>query len=173
MMVAAPVRAPHAWHCAAVVRRPRHRPRRQQQQLLQARRDEVFLSQAEIIGQSSGKGVTDTIRATLSDGRLTHDAQIQTVDFARNLFEAGAKSEVHFKDTYKVNIAAYELARLVGLDNVPMSVERSYRGKPGDLVAHDRSSWTAGRGRGSACQEEGESDPCASVTSLDRASSTS
>jgi hypothetical protein len=90
----------------------------------------VFLKEAKIQKtKSSGKGVTDTLRATLSDGRLTHDAQIQTVDVAKNIFEAGAKSEVNFKDSYKFNIAAYELARLVGLDNVPMSVERKWREK--------------------------------------------
>ncbi|HEY6509246.1 MAG TPA: hypothetical protein VIY56_14595 [Vicinamibacterales bacterium] len=95
----------------------------------------VFLAEAKIVKtRSSGKGVTNTIRATLSDGRLTHDAQIQTVDVARSLFEAGAKSEVNFKDTYRFNIAAYELARLIGLDNVPMSVEREYRGKPGSMT---------------------------------------
>jgi hypothetical protein len=95
----------------------------------------VFLAGAQIVKtRSSGKGVTNTLRATLSDGRLTHDAQIQTVDIARNLFEAGAKSEVNFKDTYRFNIAGYELARLIGLDNVPMSVERTYRGKPGSMT---------------------------------------
>lgn len=90
----------------------------------------VFLSEAKIgKTRGSGKGVTDTRVATLSDGRVTHDAQIQTVDDARALFEAGRKSEVNFKDTYKFNIAGYELARLLGLDNVPMSVERKVQGK--------------------------------------------
>ena len=90
----------------------------------------VFLSTAAIVKtKAAGKGVTGTRQATLSDGRVTHDAQIQTVDEARALFEAGAKSEVNFKDTYKFNIAAYELARLIGLDNVPMSVERRVQDK--------------------------------------------
>ena len=90
----------------------------------------VFLAEAPILKtRRSSKGVTDTRVATLSDGRRIHDAQIQTVDDARALFEAGKKSEVNFKDTYKFNIAGYELARLIGLDNVPMSVERKHQGK--------------------------------------------
>jgi hypothetical protein len=90
----------------------------------------AFLTTAKIIRErDSGKGVTDTVRATLSDGTLTHDAQFQTVDEARAIFEAGAKSEINFKDTYRYNIAGYRLAQLVGLQTVPMSAERRYKGK--------------------------------------------
>jgi hypothetical protein len=90
----------------------------------------VFLREARITrSRRSSKGVTDTRVATLSDGRVTHDAQIQDVDEYRALFQAGAKSEVNFKDSYKFNIAGYELARLIGLNNVPMSVERTVEGK--------------------------------------------
>ena len=93
---------------------------------------EAFLLNAKIIGRKGvSTGVTDTVRATLSDGRLTHDASIQTVDIAQTVFQAGKASEVNFKDTYRFNIAAYRLARLLGLQNVPMSVERRFDGKPG------------------------------------------
>ena len=96
---------------------------------------EAFLLNAKIIRRKGvSTGVTDTIRATLSDGRLEHDAQIQTVDIAQTLFQAGKASEVNFKDTYRFNIAAYRLARLLGLQNVPMSVERRYEGKPGAMT---------------------------------------
>ena len=89
----------------------------------------VFLAKAEIVKtRRNNVGVTESLVATLSDGRVTHDAQIQTVDVARPLFEAGAKTEVNFRDSYKYNIAAYEVARLVGMDNVPMSVERRVSG---------------------------------------------
>ena len=96
---------------------------------------EAFLLNAKIIGRKGvSTGVTDTIRATLSDGRITHDAQIQTVDIAQTLFQAGKASEVNFKDTYRFNIAAYRLARMLGLQNVPMSVERKFDGKPGAMT---------------------------------------
>ena len=60
---------------------------------------------------------------------MTHDAHLQAVDVARAVFTAGKASEVNFKDTYRYNIAGYRLARLIGLDNVPMSVERNIEGK--------------------------------------------
>jgi hypothetical protein len=74
-------------------------------------------------------GVTRSQRATLSDGRLTHDVHIQTIDDSKPVFTAGSKSEINFKDSYRYNIAGYRLARLMGLETVPMSVERVVRGK--------------------------------------------
>jgi hypothetical protein len=91
---------------------------------------EAFLLKAKISSRrDAGSGVTNSSRVTLTDGRLTHDAHLQAVDIARPVFQAGKASEVNFKDTYRYNIAGYRLARLVGLDNVPMSVERTVEGK--------------------------------------------
>ena len=91
---------------------------------------EVFLLNATIIRmRPASEGVTRSRRATLSDGTLTHDAHVQIVDESRALFDAGKYSEVDFKDTYRYNIAAYRLARLLELDNVPMSVERQVEGR--------------------------------------------
>ena len=91
-----------------------------------------FLQHANITAtKSTKKGVTSAKRVTLSDGRVTHDAQLQDVDIALPIFDVGPKnSEVDFKDTYRYNIAGYRLSRLLGLDNVPMSVERKVNGKP-------------------------------------------
>jgi hypothetical protein len=79
--------------------------------------------------RDAGGGVTGSRRATLTDGQITHDAHIQTVDEAKAVFEAGRNTELNFKDTYRYNIAGYRLAKLVGLTNVPMSVERNIDGK--------------------------------------------
>lgn len=74
--------------------------------------------------------MTNTRRATLSDGQITHDAQIQTVDVTKNVFiPARGPSEINFKDSYRYNIAGYELALLLGPDNVPVSVERRVEGR--------------------------------------------
>jgi len=90
---------------------------------------ETFLLHARIVRmRSAGDGVTDSRRATLTDGTITHDAHIQVIDQARPLFEAGRASEVNFKDTYRFNIAAYQLARLLDL-HVPVSVPRTVEGK--------------------------------------------
>ncbi len=91
---------------------------------------ERFLLTAKIIRKKGAKkGVNNTVQATLSDGRITHDAQIQTVNVERLIFEAGRKTELNFKDTYRYNIGAYRLSRLLNMTNVPMSVKRRDSGK--------------------------------------------
>ena len=93
---------------------------------------EEFLLNARISDMKGvNKGVTNTRLATLSDGEITHDAQIQTVDVSMSIFQpATGPSELNFKDSYRFNIAAYRLARVLGLTNVPVSVERRVEGKP-------------------------------------------
>jgi len=97
---------------------------------------ETFLLRAKIVrSRRIGTGVTGSLRATLSDGTLTHDAQIQYVNQTRSLFQApGVAAELNFKDAYRYNIAGYRLAVLLGLDNVPMSVERRVDGKGAALT---------------------------------------
>ena len=98
---------------------------------LSAAEMEAFLLAAELSDfRSAGAGVTGSQRATASDGRLTHDVHIQTVDVSRSRFVArGARVELNFRDSYHYNIAAYRLAALLGLDNVPMSVPRRVDGE--------------------------------------------
>ena len=97
---------------------------------------EEFLLRAKIVrSRPIGTGVTGSLRATLSDGTLTHDAQIQYINQTRPLFQApGVAAELNFKDAYRYNIAGYRLAVLLGLDNVPMSVERRVDGKGAALT---------------------------------------
>lgn len=91
---------------------------------------ETFLLTGAIVRTHPARsGVTGSLRATLDDGQLTHDAHVQFVDEARAMFQAGKASEVGFKDSYRYNIAGYHIAQLLGL-NVPVSVERVVNGKP-------------------------------------------
>lgn len=91
---------------------------------------ETFLQQASIqSSRGAKKGVTGTVRATLSDGTLTHDASIQTIDEVKQKFEGLSGTEYNFQDSYKLNIAGWKIARILGLQSmVPVSVERSYQG---------------------------------------------
>jgi len=93
---------------------------------------DAFLRNGRIVSRRTGnRGVTDAFRVTLSDGTITHDAQVQNVDISRAVFDVGPRfSEVGFRDSYKYNVAGYRLARMLGLRNVPMSVERTVDGKP-------------------------------------------
>src|SRR3990170_4780230 len=86
---------------------------------------EAFLTKARVVSlRNVGTGTTNSRRATLSDGTLTHDAHVQIVDEQKTDRKARAVGDRTFVDSYRYNIAAYRLARLVGLRNVPPSVER-------------------------------------------------
>ncbi len=80
------------------------------------------------------KGITDYWRLTLSDGTLTHDASFQSIDEHRPKMQLASGPELNFVDSYKYNIAAYQLAELLGIDDMlPVYVERDWRGKAGSL----------------------------------------
>jgi hypothetical protein len=95
-----------------------------------------FLQTAEVIkSKPSSKGVTHPWRLTLSNGTITHDASFQSIDEHKSEMKlASGKVEIDFVDSYKYNIAAYQLAELVGLDDMlPVYVERKWQGKTGSL----------------------------------------
>jgi hypothetical protein len=102
------------------------------QQALTAEQQEQFLKTAKVLkSRAAGRGVTGTLRATLSDGVLTHDASIQTVDISMTEFRSNRGTELNFKDSWRYNVAAYRLNQILQLGKIPVSVERSYNGKPG------------------------------------------
>ena len=92
---------------------------------------EVFLKTAKIVSQKAlDTGTTGTSKAVLSDGKLTHDAHVQCLDVYKPVWKgAEGTTEKNFRDSYKFNIAAYKMAKLLGIDTVPMSVERQIDGK--------------------------------------------
>ena len=91
---------------------------------------EAFLLKGKILDvRDAGSGVTGSLRAKVTDGTLTHDAHIQSVDIMKPVFQAGQHTEINFRDSYRYNIAGYRLARLLDINTVPMSVERSVNGK--------------------------------------------
>jgi hypothetical protein len=94
-----------------------------------------FLTTAPVINsRESKKGITHTSRLTLSDGTITHDASFQPIDEHRAEKQLSTHVELGFVDSYKYNIAGYELAELLGLDDmVPVYVERKWEGKTGSL----------------------------------------
>ncbi len=96
-----------------------------------------FLLHAKVVkAKQTSKGVTAPSRLTMTDGVLTHDAGFQTIDESKMKMEfAAGGTEMNFRDSYKYNIAAYELACLVGLGHMmPVTVERKLEGKPGSLT---------------------------------------
>ncbi len=95
-----------------------------------------FLLTAKVIKSGPAhKGITNTLRLTLTDGTITHDAHFQPIDEHAMMREmANGRTEMNFVDSYKYNIAAYELAAMLGLDDmVPVYVQRNYDGKTGSF----------------------------------------
>jgi hypothetical protein len=95
-----------------------------------------FLLTAKIIkSKQTTTGVTRPYELTLSDGRLTHDAGFQSIDLFKNFEKLdNGTVENNFRDTYHFNIAAYELAKMLGLQKMmPVTVERKWRGNKGSL----------------------------------------
>ncbi|HTZ32173.1 MAG TPA: hypothetical protein VMH31_06930 [Methylomirabilota bacterium] len=95
-----------------------------------------FLLTAKIVrAKESDKGVTHPSRLTLTDGTITHDASFQSVDMHKSSMTlASGTTVINFVDSYKFNIAAYNLSELVGMDNMlPVYVERLWQGKLGSL----------------------------------------
>jgi hypothetical protein len=89
---------------------------------------ERFLKQAKIIKtKGTKKGVTDSTQATMSDGTITHDAHIQTIDEYKREFRSAMGVELDFRDSWTYNVAAYKLDRMIGLNMVPVSVPGHYR----------------------------------------------
>lgn len=127
---------------------------------------EEFLRHAEVVSvEKVGQGVTGSRRAALSLNGERHDAHVQIVDIQHRPLASFANFEPGFTDSYKYNIAAYEIDRLLGFHLSPVCVFRQFQGKnaalcwwvddvmategqrqarglrPPDLTRHSRQVW--------------------------------
>jgi hypothetical protein len=95
---------------------------------------EAFLKTAKM-GRRQGisTGVTLPSRAPLDDGKLRHDAAIQTVDVTKTFHQTRRGTEVNFRDSWQFNVAGYELAKMLELNMVPPYVERKVSGLPASV----------------------------------------
>jgi hypothetical protein len=94
-----------------------------------------FLLTAKVVkSEPAKKGITDTLRLTLSDGTVIHEGSFQAIDEHKATMETISGTELNFVDSYKYNIAAYQLSELLGIDDMlPVYVERKWQGKTGSL----------------------------------------
>jgi hypothetical protein len=112
-------------------RSPKRRPAQPATVSLSDEEIERFLREAKVVRtRSAGKGVTNSDRATLTDGTITHDAHIQLIDESRREFRSSQGIEFNFRDSWMFNVATYRLDRLLGLGMVPVSIERRWRSVP-------------------------------------------
>ncbi|MFH1574176.1 MAG: hypothetical protein ABIG68_09340, partial [Acidobacteriota bacterium] len=100
-------------------------------------REEVedFLRNAEIVkAKGTPIGITNPVRLTLDNGRIRHDAAFKSIDERKlGIYRLEKSTEYDFKDSWKFEVAAYELDKLLNLNMVPPTVERSYLGRKGSL----------------------------------------
>jgi hypothetical protein len=85
---------------------------------------EAFLLNARIVGgEGPPSGSTRSWLVSLDDGHWKHDAGVETAD--------GSDPT---RRNYRLNLAAYELNKVLGLDLVVPSVERLVKGRPASLT---------------------------------------
>jgi hypothetical protein len=97
---------------------------------------EEFLRSAEIqqVKYFDTKGVTKPRRVVLSDGTRTLRAIFKDIDeYEPKKTLANGEVLIPFRDTFRHEIAAYEIDKLIGLNMVPPCVERRIRRDVGSL----------------------------------------
>lgn len=98
--------------------------------------EERFLETGRILSESAaGKGISGTKKATMTDGRRTHAVHIQFIDQYMPLFRGkDGSTEEDFKDTWKFNVAAWRLGKLLHLtEMMPACVARQVDGRPASV----------------------------------------
>lgn len=107
-------------------------------QVIQGQEVEQFLRKARFIAKEPlGVGVTGSLKVTLQQGDQKQFAVLKIVDqmrpgLAKN---AAGEMELDFQDSWRTEVAAYELDKLIGLGMVPATIERKspYEDKPASL----------------------------------------
>src|SRR5437867_8459107 len=104
-------------------------------QVIQGEEVENFLAQAKITRQQSiSVGVTLPRKLSLElDGKMQFGA-FKTIDegpVPTKQLDGGV--EIEFQDSWRTEVAAYELDKLIGLGMVPATIPRTYDGKQGSI----------------------------------------
>ena len=64
---------------------------------------------------------------------MTHDASFESIDQHKPITQLTSGTEVNFVDSYKYKIAAYQLAELLGIDDVARVCRTQWKGNEGWL----------------------------------------
>ncbi len=97
---------------------------------------EQFLTKGKILKLASiATGVTGPRKATVEYNGVQHFGVFKTIDVERpGLTQLdNGQMESNFQDTWRTEVAAYEVDKIIGLGLVPATVERVYDDKHGSL----------------------------------------
>jgi hypothetical protein len=107
-------------------------------QVIQGPEVEQFLRKARFVAREPlGSGVTQSLKVTLELDGQRQFAVLKTIDQKRPgaRVNAGGEMEIDFQDSWRTEVAAYELDKLLGLGMVPATIERTspYEDQPASL----------------------------------------
>jgi hypothetical protein len=124
-------------------------------QVIQGPEVEQFLKKARFAArQPLGSGVSKSSKVTLEANGRTEFAVLKTIDQKRPgaTINALGVTEVDFQDSWRTEVAAYELDKLIGLAMVPATIERlsPYDDVPGSLQLWVESAMTEAKRRENA-----------------------
>lgn len=94
-----------------------------------------FLRTASVVERkTSGKGITQPELLVLEKGGLRVRAIFHDIRVSKPRHRlATGETVLYFQDSYENNVAAYELARIMGITNVPPVVVREVDGRKGSV----------------------------------------
>ena len=98
---------------------------------------EAFLREAEIMGRETiDTGITRPQRLELRKDGISRRAVFKgfEIEFPRRVTTVGRERQRGLRDTWRFEVAAYELDRLLGLGLVPVTVVREVDGHEGALI---------------------------------------
>ena len=103
-----------------------------------------FLRTARVVSiEQVPVGITAPQKVTLEKDGVRAHAHFSSIDEDKALVTLrDGKREMGFRDSHRFNCAAYGLARLLGLDNVPPAALRTVSGKRGTLSLWIEDSFT-------------------------------
>ncbi|UCF36719.1 MAG: hypothetical protein JSU96_18205 [Acidobacteriota bacterium] len=96
---------------------------------------EEFLLTAQVLASKSvGTGVTGVRKLLLEKGKTKAYACFRDVNVFKHTAKfPGEAPKIDFRDNAIFEVAAYELAKLLGIPTFPPTVKRQYRGKKGSV----------------------------------------
>ncbi len=94
-----------------------------------------FLRTAKVVKEEGiPLGITGPLKLTLEKNGIRAHAVFRKIDEESSSVTLDrGQTELFFRDSYLFEPAAYELSRLLGMDNIPPTTLRRYQGQPGSI----------------------------------------